>query len=100
MTCDYAKKVGVEICKIPPEVRKAPTPVVQEQVEDDIETEEMLKGTVIVLQEVQRIKPEAGKSYTMDCPFCNSVSAMNFALSTLNSHLHASCNVCSTAIMQ
>ena len=100
MTCDYAKKTGVPVCKIPPEVKKAAQPVREQSAMDDQETDELLKGAVAVMQEVQRVKPETGKSYSMDCPFCASVDAMTYALSTLNNHLHARCSVCSAAVIQ
>ena len=100
MTCDYARKAGVPVCLIRPEVKKTTAPVREQEPEDDLETEELLKGTVLLFQEVRRVNPEKGKNYSIDCPFCNSASAMSFALSAFNSHLHASCNVCSAAIMQ
>lgn len=99
MTCEYAKKVGVEVCKIPPVVVKPKsTPVAADK--EDREVDELLRGSLELFKEVQQLKPEPGKTYSVDCPFCNAVDGMDFSLSTLNSHLHAHCAVCHAAVMQ
>lgn len=100
MTYEYAKKVGVDVCKIPPVVEKPKKTVPAAADEDDKEVEDLLKGTVVLFKEVQQIRPVPGKAYSVDCPFCNAVDGMDFSLSTLNSHLHARCSVCMAAVMQ
>lgn len=96
MTCEYAKKMGVGVCKIPPVVEMQKKPAPMAAVEDD----EMLKGALVLFGQVHQMKPELGKAYSIDCPFCNATGGMDFALSIYNSHLHAHCKVCSTSVMQ
>ena len=100
MTCDYAKKMGVRICKIPPVVEKPKKTVPAVAFDDDKEVEELLRGSVVLFKEVQQIRPVPGKTYSVDCPFCNAADSMDFSLSTLNNHLHARCSVCMAAVMQ
>ena len=100
MTCEYAKKVGVDVCKIPPVVEKPKKTVPAATDEDDKEVEDLLRGSVVLFKEVQQIKPVPGKTYSVDCPFCNAADSMDFSLSTLNNHLHARCSVCMAAVMQ
>jgi len=100
MTCDYAKKMGVRICKIPPVVEKPKKTVPSVAFDNDKEVEDLLRGAMVLFKEVQQISPELGKNYSVDCPFCNAIDSMDFSLSPLNSHLHARCSVCLAAIMQ
>lgn len=103
MTCDYARKVGVPVCQIRPVVDKPERQEPQEvSAPDDLDddTTELFRCSLKVFQEVQKLNPEQGKIYSVDCPFCNTVNGMDFYLSTFNSHLHAHCHVCAAAVMQ
>ncbi len=100
MTCEYARKIGVSVCKIPPVVEKQKNAAPLAAEEEEKEVDDALWGIFTLFREVQQIQPEPGKTYLVDCPFCSANGGMDFALSPMNKHLHARCTVCWAAVMQ
>lgn len=97
MTCNYARKIGIQVCEIRPVLDR---PVKAKQTEVDEEDAQLFKGDLTIFGHAHDVQAEPGKTYTIDCPFCKAADGLDFALSSYNNHLHAHCRSCSMSVMQ